>query len=303
MAASSSDRVPFTLLGGYLGAGKTTILNRLLATAPAGERLAVLVNDVGAVDVDAALIADHDGTTMSLTNGCVCCSIADDLVTALETVRRLTPRPDRLVMELSGVAQPARMAPWANTSGFRLDGIVVAVDAEQYPDQLARRYVGDTVAAQAGAADVLVVTKTDLVDRASVDRVRALLGERSTAPMVEVGSGPVPIDALFGLDRTVGPHDVVVDAAASPSTSGSRSTSDSPWVSTSVVELGGMDRAEVEAFLDALPRTVVRAKGLVAWDGEVHAVHTVGPRKRIDRRPELPPDRADGRLVVIELDE
>jgi G3E family GTPase len=286
---SRPERIPVTLLGGYLGAGKTTILNRLLATAPADDRLAVLVNDVGAVGVDAALIADHDGTTMSLTNGCVCCSIADDLVTTLETVRRLTPRPDRLVMELSGAAEPARVAPWSNTTGFRLDGIVVAVDAEQFPDQLARRYVGDTVAAQVGAADVLMVTKTDLVDRASVDRVRSLVREHSAAPLIEAAPGRAPIGAVFGLDR--------IGAAGGPRAE----PGEAPPVSTSIVDLGGMDRAVVERVLDALPPTVVRAKGLVAWDGEVHVVHVVGPRKRIDRRPDLPPARADGRLVVIDL--
>ena len=123
-ASSSAARIPFTLLGGYLGAGKTTLLNRLLVDAH-GQRIAVLVNDVGAVNVDAALIADHDGETLELTNGCVCCAIADDFVTTLERVRAMAPKPDRVVMELSGVAEPARLVPWANTTGFRLDGVVV----------------------------------------------------------------------------------------------------------------------------------------------------------------------------------
>ena len=72
-----AERVPFTLLGGYLGAGKTTILNRLL-TRSAARRIVVLVNEVGTVNVDAALVADHDGPTLTLTNGCVCCAIHDD---------------------------------------------------------------------------------------------------------------------------------------------------------------------------------------------------------------------------------
>ena len=104
--------VPFTLLGGYLGAGKTTLVNRLLATTD--RRLVVLVNDVGAINVDVALIASHDGETLTLSNGCVCCAIADDLGPALERVRELAAGPnppEQVIMELSGVAEPARVAP------------------------------------------------------------------------------------------------------------------------------------------------------------------------------------------------
>ena len=111
-------RPSHTLLAGYLGAGKTTVVNRVVAAA-GGRRIVVLVNDVGAIDVDAALIAEHDGTTLSLTNGCVCCALADDFTETLELVRAMDTPPDHVLMELSGVAEPARVAPWANTAGFR----------------------------------------------------------------------------------------------------------------------------------------------------------------------------------------
>ena len=140
-------RAPFTLLGGYLGAGKTTIINHVVRHA-GGRRLVVLVNDVAAVNVDAALIADHDGTTLSLTNGCVCCAIADDFAQTLEQIRSMPEPPDQVLMELSGVGEPARVAPWASTAGFRLDGIVVVADADQIVDLSSREYVADTIAAQ-----------------------------------------------------------------------------------------------------------------------------------------------------------
>ncbi len=280
---------PFTLLGGYLGAGKTTLLNRLLAAAD-GERIAVLVNDVGAVNVDAALIADHDGETLELTNGCVCCAIADDFVTTLEQVRAMSPPPDRVVMELSGVAEPARLVPWANTTGFRLDGIVVVVDAEQFADQLGRRFVADAVDAQARAADLVVVAKCDLVGSARIDDVRRLVGERTRAPIVEATIDGVPVGSLFGLDA-VGAYDHAPAMGA---------TSTAP-VATRLVDVDVADREALDRLLGGLAATVLRAKGLVVIDDVVHEVHVVGHRRSVRPRPDLEVGAADGRLVVIEL--
>ena len=286
MSPSSPDRrLPFTLLGGYLGAGKTTLLNALLS-ASAGERIAVLVNDVGAVNVDAALIAEHRGETLTLTNGCVCCAIADDFTLTLETVRSLDPPPDRVVMELSGVAEPARLVPWANTTGFRLDGIVVAVDAEQFGEQVGRRFVADAVDAQVRAADLIVITKSDLVAADRLEAVRGLIAGRSNAPVIEATFGAAPLGALFGLERSG--HDEPEGGPAAP-------------VTTRTIDIVGCGREELDALLADLPPNVVRAKGLVAVDGEVVEVHAVGPRRTVRRRADLDDAAADGRLVVIEL--
>ena len=102
-------RLPVTVVGGYLGAGKTTLLNRLLADTQ-GRRLAVLVNDFGAVNIDAGLIANRDGETISLVNGCVCCSIGDNLGMTLYDLAERPDGPEHIVIEASGVADPARIA-------------------------------------------------------------------------------------------------------------------------------------------------------------------------------------------------
>ena len=97
--------VPVAVVGGYLGAGKTTLINHLLSS-PHGLRLAVLVNDFGAIDIDADLLSAHEGDTISLSNGCVCCAIGDALGDALDRVLEADPPPDRIVAE-----QPEGVAP------------------------------------------------------------------------------------------------------------------------------------------------------------------------------------------------
>ena len=109
----AGGRIPFTVIGGFLGAGKTTLLNHWLAD-PQGERLAVLVNDFGAINVDAALLRPEgdpaDPQVMALSNGCVCCSIGGDLADALARVMDRRPSVDRIVVEASGVSDPWRIA-------------------------------------------------------------------------------------------------------------------------------------------------------------------------------------------------
>ena len=283
-------RAPFTLLGGYLGAGKTTIVNYLVRNA-SGRRLVVLVNDVGAVNVDAALIAAHDGVTMSLTNGCVCCSIADDLGQTLEQVRQLPEPPDHVVLELSGVAEPGRVSAWANTAGFRLDGIVVAVDAELIGTQLGRPDVGETVAAQLDAADLIVLTKIDLVaDGGQV--ARGHVATHAAAPIVTAIDGSVGAEVLLGLDRRGG-GSAELRPGVEPTDTGYRVT---------VRDLGDVTRAELESVIEGLANDVLRAKGLIRCRGAAHPleVNVVGVRRRLRDRPDLDMDRAGTRLVVIE---
>ena len=102
---------PLTVVGGFLGAGKTTLLNHLLRQTK--QRLAVLVNDFGAINIDAELVASHNGNTISLANGCICCSIGDNLVEALVDLTRQRSLPDHIIIEASGVADPARIAELA----------------------------------------------------------------------------------------------------------------------------------------------------------------------------------------------
>lgn len=285
MTVPAGGRVPFTLLGGYLGAGKTTIVNHLLRHV-GDRRLVVLVNDVGAVNVDAALIADHDGETLTLTNGCVCCAIADDFGQTLERVRSMPLRPDHVVLEVSGVGEPARVAPWANTTGFRLDGIVVAADADQIVELAERRFVGDTIREQLRSADIVLLTKTDLAADGGV-AARRFVSALTDAPVIETNEGRVPVDVVLGVDRM----------RAEPPRR--RGTAPSPMVDT--VDVGAATFAILEALVAGLGEDVLRAKGLVRCTDREHPVevHAVGRRRTLRERADLPAERASTTLVVI----
>lgn len=288
-----AERVPFTLLGGYLGAGKTTLLNRLLAD-PGDRRLVVLVNDVGAVNVDAALVARHDGPTLALANGCVCCTIDDDFGRTLEQVRSLPDRPDHVVMELSGVAEPARLAPWASTTGFRLDGIVVVADADQIVELADRRYVGDTIRTQLASADLVLLAKTDLAADGG-DAARRFVRTAGADPSVPV------LDAVAADPRAV--FGVGTGRAAEGS---EPSTPHDVGHAVSVVDASGLTRDELDGLVAGLPATVVRAKGLVRCvdADDPLEVHVVGRRRvvrvRRDLRAVSPGDPSVDALVVIE---
>ena len=258
-------RVPITLLGGVLGSGKTTLLNRLLAEA-GGRRLVVLVNDVGDIAVDAALIASATDDVIELTNGCVCCSMTDGLGMALEDLRRLDDPPDQIVVELSGVAEPARVAPWASTAGFRLDGVVICVDTERIERQLTDRWMADTVQAQLAAADLVVFTKTDR--SASVPD----LGRHTSAPTLD--GRELLLDALLAVERPEGHPALHTSTAAEPVA----------WSVASVDIWHPVDVESLRRSLSKLSPEVIRVKGFVDdGAGDTWIVQGVGSRRTVVR--------------------
>ena len=197
-----ASRLPLTVIGGFLGAGKTSLLNRLLEQAD-GRRLAVLVNDFGALNIDAELVASRGADSIALSNGCVCCSIGDDLSAALIRVLDNEPPFDALLIEASGVSDPWRIAQVGMADpGLSLGGVVVLVDSSAILLQVADPLLRDSLQRQVKAADWLLLNKSDLVDADQIAMVHAWLDEQATeTPRFETREAQLPaalIPALFG---------------------------------------------------------------------------------------------------------
>ena len=277
--------IPFTVIGGFLGAGKTTLLNRLLAGST-GRRFAVLVNDFGTLDIDGALIAAHGGDTISLANGCLCCTIGDSLVTTLLALLERPERFDHIVVEASGVADPGRIADIAVIEPRLMrDGVVVVVDAAEVLTRAADRRVGDTVTRQLAAADLLLLNKIDLAH--DLPGLRAWLATQSPAPIVEAVNADVPLDLLFGLER-------LGAAAGAAETASAFRSSSYAWADP-------VDRAALLLMLADAPRDVLRAKGIVRFVDSADRrsiVHMVGRRIEVIEQGTWPPG-LESRLVML----
>ncbi len=273
--------VPFTVIGGFLGAGKTTLLNRLLG-APGGLRFAVLVNDFGRIAIDEALVREHAGDTIALANGCVCCSLAGGFVRALVALAGRVEQFDHVVVEASGVADPARTLDVARIDAtLSPNGIVVLVDAATVREHCADRYVGDTVRRQLAVADLLVVNKTDLVGES--ERVDLLAWLRDLAPAAAVVQATY---AQVALELVLGAHPRSLRHAGEAS--GSETPHGDSWRSFSYQSHMPIARAAFEAAVASLPATVLRGKGFVCFAGaapEVMQWQKVGARSTVSACP------------------
>ena len=155
------NSIPLTILSGFLGAGKTTLVNRLLAN-PEGRRIVVIVNDFGSIDIDAQLIRARTASTISLANGCACCTVAGDLTRTLVDIAQSSEPADAVLLEASGLADPSGIAQVALANpAMRLDGVVTLVDAETFARLSDDADVGALLASQIATADLVILNKID----------------------------------------------------------------------------------------------------------------------------------------------
>lgn len=309
----SPPGLPAVVIGGYLGAGKTTLVNHLLRQA-GGRRIFVLVNDFGDVNIDADLIEGAEAGVLSLAGGCLCCSFGDDLVGTLTGLRRRDPAPDVVLIELSGVALPAavlrsiRLAP-----GIHVAGTLVLADAAEIRRQAGDRYVGDTVAQQLREADWVLVNKTDLVDAPVLQGLLTWLGALAPgARVMACAASSLPAELVLGWRAgdagTTDPSDDTDDPDLgrfeSPALGsfGRRVTpAESVFASHSLPLPPGTDLAALGAALAAPDSGVLRAKALLADPDRADAagwlLQVAGGRWQVT--PAVV--RGEGRLVLIGL--
>ncbi|MBN8943988.1 MAG: GTP-binding protein [Rhizobiales bacterium] len=289
--------VPVLLVTGFLGAGKTTLINHLLTSAD-GRRLAAVVNDFGAINIDAELVAGAADGVVSLANGCICCSLQGDLLRTLSRLLRRDPPPDGIVIETSGVSDPAEIVQnlldpviWREAA---LEAVIALADARALTDDPAM--LDDALCrSQIAAADIIVLNKADLVNPDELARARALLAPLRPERMIfDVTEGRIAPELAFGAE----PH-----APRAPGTGTRAHGFSTPRFETmSWTAEAPLSLARFQAVIGKLSPKLVRAKGFVAFReqaGRPMLFQLVGERATLGPAPAGHTDAAPVRLVLI----
>ncbi len=279
----SAPPIPLTVIGGFLGAGKTTFLNRLVVHSNA-PGCAILVNDFGDIAIDEALIREHGGDTISLKNGCVCCTIGSDLGHALSRIINAKNRPEHVIIEASGVANPGRIMDVARISrDLKNNGVIVIVDAPSVLRQLDDIWVADTVRTQLASADLLVLSKATDIDGRLLETVISRIEEEfPRAPLI------VNFELSWRLLRDGLPASLQSSAA-----SDSHFEFDTRNICTSRT----LDPERLKHWIDRR-NDIYRVKGWIRLDDDRYClIQAVGRRTELS---EIKLDHSEGtRLVVI----
>ena len=190
--------LPVTVIGGYLGSGKTTLINYLLRNNN-NLKLAILVNEFGDLPIDQDLILETNDRVMALTGGCVCCSFGDDLSNALNELSKTNFNLDHILIEASGVAIPSVVQSTISLlPDYQPNGTIVLAAANQVRENANAKYIGDTIIRQLEGADVTLVTKCDLVSDETKNNVINWCKEITPdAKIIPIQSGEISIEVIL----------------------------------------------------------------------------------------------------------
>ena len=326
---SDLAKLPVTVITGFLGAGKTTLVRHLIQN-PQGKRLAVIVNEFGDVGVDGEILKScaipdcPAENIMELSNGCICCTVADDFIPTIEALMALDPRPDHILIETSGLALPKPLLKafdWPDIrSKITVDGVIALADAEAVADGRfapnvaavdAQREADDSLdhetplsevfEDQISCADIILLTKTDLAGPEGIAKARAVIEAESPRPIpiIEVSEGIVDPRVILGLESAA--ED---DMDARPSHHDGADDHEHDDFESIVVEIPEIsDPADLVAKIEAMAKdqNILRVKGYAAVTGKPMRllVQAVGARVRQQYDQPWGASPRRGRLVVI----
>lgn len=305
--------IPVVILAGFLGSGKTTLLNHLL-TQSRGTRIGVVVNDFGAIEIDALTVAGQVDSMVSLGDGCLCCAVdASELDGYLDRLARPELAIDVIVVEASGLAEPqelVRMVLAGENPRVGYGGLVEVVDAAEFEATRARHPETDRHLA---VADLVVLNKTDRTEPAERERILGVLAGLSPGtPVVAASHGRVDPDVLFDRRpgaRTVGQlsfDDLRAEESGEGTAAGDAGHDDhlhAAYDSVEFVSAEPLDPRRLMAFLDERPEGLYRIKGFADFGAadpdHRYALHAVGRFLRFTPEPWQPDERRLTQLVLI----
>lgn len=271
------NTTPVIILAGFLGAGKTTVLNHLLRTTTA--KIAVIVNDFGSINIDSLLITSRVEEKIELSNGCLCCSLGDgEFEETLETILTGVNRPDAIVIEASGLAEPedmAKMVVLSQNESVAYGGTVYVVDAVNV-DGTRKKH--PEVKEHLSMADLVALTKTEQLNDEKINKVEAEIGELTSAPIVSAPHGQIAPELLFDIPPQTNAQ---LSLLQQPEHHHHQHLHD---VYTTVTFEASEPLApeKFKHYMDNLPDGVYRAKGIVDFGlngyGKKFAVQAVGKR-------------------------
>ena len=298
MGNEYNEAIPVTVLTGFLGSGKTTLINRILKLEH-GLKIAVIVNEFGDISIDDKLISDQAQNIIELANGCICCSMQGDLLKAVHQVTARSFDVDYVLLETSGLSDPLPVATSilndvpGNT--VRLDGIVTLVDAANFDANLENAEVAFS---QLVNTDLILINKIDLVEENIPGLIRQGIKKiNRSAGILTCVNGNVEPSLLLDVKISG------LDAGYDPSADGHHHNNDlSEFDSISFESSKPVKLDLFRTFVDDMPECVFRGKGIlnVADDDHRHIFHLVGNRCVITKgKPWPPDDKPNTQLVLI----
>ncbi|MEM9508818.1 MAG: GTP-binding protein [Cyanobacteria bacterium P01_E01_bin.35] len=288
-ATSSVSPLPVTIITGFLGSGKTTLLNQILQNDHK-QKVAVLVNEFGDINIDSQLLVSYDDDMVELSNGCICCTINEGLVEAVERILAREEKVERLIIETTGVADPLPIILTFVGSDFRdftrLDSVITLIDAETFTPE---HFHSEVAYKQIAYGDILLLNKTDLVDREQLTALETYIASIKNNPRIihtQYAQVPLPLILDVGLSQT----DSLPEAEHGEHHHHHHShhLEADGFVSLSFESDRPFDVYKFNKFLnEGLPLEVFRAKGIVWFAGSQlrHIFQLCGQRHDIKSEP------------------